>query len=119
MAIVPRGTAYGSRVGLCYWNADEVPDFLLSGYDGNVDLYLGVEMTGVEEGGKAAVRPIEPTFANGVLKLPGETPATLLDASGRVALRLVPGDNGTQTLREGVYYVVRPSAPARKVVINR
>jgi hypothetical protein len=117
--VMPSGSPYGSRIGLCYWNSDSLPDLLISGYDGLVELFYGAEMTGTQEGGRPAVRPVEPTFVNGVLRLPGERPAMLLDAAGRVALRLAPGDNGTQTLREGVYYVVPASGRARKVVVNR
>jgi len=38
----------GSRAGFCDWNNDGVIDFLLSGYDGYIELYLG-EGVGVKE----------------------------------------------------------------------
>jgi Secretion system C-terminal sorting domain/FG-GAP-like repeat len=47
--ILPSGSyAAGSRAGFCDWNNDGALDFLLSGYDGYVDLYLG-EGVGIEE----------------------------------------------------------------------
>jgi len=48
--IKPPGTYYGSRCGFGYWDADTLPDFLLSGYDGTVALFRGAELTGVETG---------------------------------------------------------------------
>ncbi len=40
---------YGSRCGFGDWNNDGTPDFLLSTYEGQVELYLGVEPTGIGE----------------------------------------------------------------------
>lgn len=40
---------YGSRCGFGDWNNDGWPDFLLSGYDGYVQLHLGLPFTAVEE----------------------------------------------------------------------
>lgn len=40
--ILPAGTySAGSRIGFCDWNNDGALDFLLSGYEGYVELYLG------------------------------------------------------------------------------
>jgi hypothetical protein len=47
---------YGSRCGFGYWDADTLPDFLLSAYDGTVALYRGALLTGVEEGKPVPVR---------------------------------------------------------------
>jgi len=50
------GTYYGSRCGFGYWDADTLPDFLLSAYDGTVALYSGALLTGVEERPPTSVR---------------------------------------------------------------
>ncbi len=47
--IQPESVASGSRCGFGYWNSDTLPDFLLSGYNGKVELYLGAEMVGAKE----------------------------------------------------------------------
>ena len=41
---------YGSRCWFGFWDADTVPDILLSAYDGNVELFHGVWPVGVTEG---------------------------------------------------------------------
>ena len=41
---------YGSRCWFGFWDADSVPDILLSAYDGNVELFHGVWPVGVKEG---------------------------------------------------------------------
>ncbi|MFB0508892.1 MAG: T9SS type A sorting domain-containing protein [bacterium] len=47
--IQPSGTyRVGSRCGFCDWNNDGALDFLISGYDGYIEVYLG-EAVGVEE----------------------------------------------------------------------
>lgn len=44
--IQPSGTyAYGSRCGFGDWNNDGAIDFLLSGYDGYIEIYLGNQVT--------------------------------------------------------------------------
>ncbi len=40
---------YGSRCGFGDWNNDSVPDFLMSTYEGQIELYLGLELVGVDE----------------------------------------------------------------------
>ena len=47
---------YGSRCWFGQWDADTVPDLLVSAYDGTVALYRGVFLTGVEEGKQAPAR---------------------------------------------------------------
>ncbi len=50
LPVMSGGTAaYGSRCWFGYWDADTVPDILLSAYDGNVELFLGVLPVSVEE----------------------------------------------------------------------
>jgi hypothetical protein len=44
------GSPYGSRCWFGFWDADSLPDILLSAYDGNVELFHGVLPVGVEEG---------------------------------------------------------------------
>jgi hypothetical protein len=52
--ILPIGTyQVGSRVGFGDWNNDRWPDFLMSGYDGMVQLHLGLPFVGVEESRQA------------------------------------------------------------------
>jgi hypothetical protein len=40
---------YGSRCGFGDWNNDSIPDFLLSTYEGQIELYRGMAPTGIEE----------------------------------------------------------------------
>ncbi len=40
---------YGSRCGFGDWNNDSIPDFLMSTYDGQIELYLGFALTGVND----------------------------------------------------------------------
>lgn len=40
----------GSRCGFGDWNNDALPDFLMSTYEGQLEIYLGWRPTGVEEG---------------------------------------------------------------------
>jgi len=47
--VMSGGTVYGSRCWFGFWDADSVPDILLSAYDGNVELFHGVWPVGVEE----------------------------------------------------------------------
>ncbi len=47
---------YGSRCGFGDWNNDSIPDFLLSTYDGQIELYRGLPMTGIEESPGRLVR---------------------------------------------------------------
>jgi len=88
---------YGSRCGFGFWNGDTVPDFLISGYEGTVALYLGEPMVGVKEEHRLSkpvaisVRPVvgRPPFSIAVLgdKQPGTT-LTIFDAAGRTVQTL-------------------------------
>jgi hypothetical protein len=53
LPVQPGGSPYGSRCWFGYWDADSLPDILLSAYDGNVELSHGVLPVGVEEAGPA------------------------------------------------------------------
>lgn len=48
--VMSGGTVYGARCWFGYWDADSLPDILLSAYDGNVELFRGALPVGVEEG---------------------------------------------------------------------
>lgn len=54
--LAPGTYSSGSRCGFGYWDADTLPDFLLSAYDGTVALYRGGVLTGVEERPSTPVR---------------------------------------------------------------
>jgi hypothetical protein len=116
---------YGSRCGFGDWNEDGTPDFLLSTYEGQVELYLGVEPTGVEETPTSEGRTANvPTVVRNVLSLPpagsGQpaSGACLLDAAGRKAMALLPGANDVSRLEPGVYYL-RSAHSTGKFVLLR
>jgi hypothetical protein len=54
--VQPGGSPYGSRCWFGCWDADSLPDILLSAYDGNVELFRGVSPVDVEEGKSAPRR---------------------------------------------------------------
>ncbi len=95
---------YGSRCGFGDWNNDSVPDFLMSTYEGQIELYLGLAPVGVEE------RPARPISGVRVSPVPGGPPvqfamtltrtATLavLDNSGRVVRTLGTLDPGNSSV---------------------
>lgn len=116
------GYYYGSRCGFGDWNNDGTPDFLLSTYEGQVELYLGIEQTGVAE---LAPRPVERFRASPVpggppvrfsLGLTRRAELAVLDNSGRVVRTLgsfEPGvsevtwdgrDDSGNRLGAGVYF---------------
>jgi YVTN family beta-propeller protein len=76
--------------------------------------------------GRAATRPVMPTFVHGTLELPEQagvpscTPFALLDISGRKAADLSPGPNDIRHLAPGVYFICEARARVvRKVVVTR
>jgi hypothetical protein len=80
---------------------------------------------GVEEGlgPQAARRRPEPTIVRGVLRV-GSRPTAggsrqeLLDAAGRVVMKLLPGSNDVRRLAPGIYFVRHASGIA-KVAVTR
>jgi hypothetical protein len=134
--ILPIGTyQVGSRCGFGDWNNDGWPDMLLSGYDGYVQLHLGLPFSGIEERReRGQFRPERPTVvaAQGrrvVFPLPelaaGEE-VTVTDVSGRVAAVSLVQDGGIVTWDcggvAGVYFLRLSRAPveilARVAVIR-
>jgi hypothetical protein len=89
------GTVYGSRCWFGFWNADSVPDILLSAYDGNVELFRGMWPVGVEEGkrgpGRLALRA-GPNPTTGISLMVCEATASaelvICDDLGRVVRHL-------------------------------
>lgn len=89
------GSYYGSRCGFGYWDADTLPDFLLSAFDGTVALYRGGVLTGVEERPPTSVRlalrakpnPFT-TRANISCESPGSAELIVCDPMGRVVRHL-------------------------------
>jgi hypothetical protein len=86
---------YGSRCWVGQWDADTVPDLLVSAYDGTVALFRGVFLTGVEE--ERSVPPrlalrAGPNPSAGRTTIWCETPASaelvVCDGVGRVVRHL-------------------------------
>jgi len=136
--IQPPGTYYGSRCGFGYWDADTLPDFLLSGYDGTVALFRGAEMTGVEAGRTSGLSALtikaSPNPARGfvAVTLPAAIPTsadnsvTLHDAQGRLVLsqpaNALTVNLNVSALPAGVYvcrYQAGKYTAARQLVISR
>jgi hypothetical protein len=99
--ILPSGTySAGSRAGFCDWNNDGALDFLLSGYEGYVELYLG-EGVGTKEKPGLAI-PTNFTVApnpshssvniNYSLNRAGYVNLIVYDVSGRQMTLLVAGN---------------------------
>jgi photosystem II stability/assembly factor-like uncharacterized protein len=95
---------------------------LYAGTDGGAvyrtELYTGV----AEQPAPGRARPRGcPTLVRATLRLPGNLPAALHDATGRSVMMLAPGENDVRALPAGLYFV-RPLDPgrvaARKVVIQ-
>ncbi|MEO0078846.1 MAG: VCBS repeat-containing protein, partial [candidate division WOR-3 bacterium] len=117
------GSYYGSRCGFGDWNNDGTPDFLISAFDGLVELFLGSPVTGVEENPCSQVsgRQLEPTIVRGTLRLPTSPVtqhASFINAEGRRVISLVPGPNDVSHLAPGVYFV-RHALGVTRVVVAR
>jgi len=115
--VLAPGTYAGSRCGFRYWDADTLPDFLLSAYDGTVALYRGAELTGNEAGQTPAVFRLvlspNPAGRSVTVCLPAAIPLSaspaikVLDVQGRLVLsRLADASTvvlDVSTLPAGVY----------------
>jgi len=116
------GTVTGSRCWFGQWDADTVPDLLVSAYDGNVALFRGVFLTGVEEQGPAPARLAlragpNPTAGRTAIwcEAPGSAELVVCDGVGRVVRHLGVvsgrsvrawdgrGDSGAE-VNSGVYF---------------
>ena len=84
--IVPSGTLAGSRCGFGDWNNDGWPDFLISGYDGLVEIFYGGEFSGVKAPA-CPVRESELAFRVGPNPAQGRTVLSFtLPRAARVSL---------------------------------
>ncbi len=112
---VPKILSLGLRPG-----AEPV---LFAGTDGGAVFRTDI-LTGIrEQPGSVFTKPCGPaTLVHATLRLPGNTPAVLLDATGRKVVDLAPGKNDVRQLGPGVYFI-RPEDETgqpvtRKVVIQ-
>lgn len=138
--IQPSPSPYGARCAFGYWDSDTLPDFLLSGYDGTVDLYLGVPLVGTEE----LASPPSVFHRRAVTPVPGKPPIridfgttfaeaahlTITDIAGRQVrtVTLAPSqrefiwngvnDQGTKAT-SGVYFCRVNSASTQSGKIGR
>jgi hypothetical protein len=144
--VMSGGTVYGARCWFGYWDADSLPDILLSAYDGNVELFHGALPVGVDEANRMPmpfalrVGP-NPTTGRSVtirytLDATGSTLLQVHDLTGRVvrtlcASSMQPGAYGVvwdgrndagAELNSGVYFC-RLNSPGQtasaRVVISR
>lgn len=101
---------YGSRCGFGYWNSDTLPDFLISGYDGTVNLYLGEPFVATEE--PTPTNSLFPQIT--VTPLPGKppiriainrknftSPLTIIDATGKTIRTFALANNQNFVLWDG------------------
>ncbi len=84
----------------------------------------GATPSGVEERPIVSGCGAGQTFCRGILPLPGNADAVLLDISGRRVMSLQPGENDISRLSPGVYFIHAKGEgggmrAARKVVIQR
>ncbi|MEO0080016.1 MAG: hypothetical protein ABIK44_05010, partial [candidate division WOR-3 bacterium] len=99
---------YGARCGFGDWNNDGWPDFLLSGYEGYVQLHLGLPFVGVsEERGSAPDAP-RPTLG----------PKSLLAGADEVFDALGRRISSRQSVRHGIYFVRTGNGQGRLVVVR-
>jgi hypothetical protein len=91
-----------SRCGFCYWDNDSIPDLLISGNGGLVELFLGTDFVGIAESDHNPSPPPQAT-------------SLFLDASGR---RVPAG--ALRRLTPGVYFAELPGGRTfRKLVVPR
>lgn len=108
--IVPSGSPYGSRLGFGDWNNDGWPDFLISGYDGYIELWLGEAPSGTAEKPinllltatlTCAPNPVQdPARIHFSLPTAGDIALRLYDRTGKLITTLAQGHYpaGTTTL---------------------
>ena len=112
---------YGSRCGFGDWNNDSLPDFLISGYEGMIELYLGAHEVAVQESHKPQAAGCNPgaTVVRGSVSV--TAPGVLLDITGQRRATLQPGRNELEYLPAGVY-IVQPEhggrAGSRRIVLS-
>jgi hypothetical protein len=89
------GTSAGSRCWFGFWDSDTVPDILLSAFDGNLELFRGVFLTGVEERTSTPVRLAlrvgpNPTAGRSMIscEAPARSELVVCDNLGRVVRHL-------------------------------
>lgn len=127
------------RINFTDWDGDGDLDMITCDYYGSVFLRRNITPAGIEEttNGERGTIDVGATLVRGVLRLPRDMTEmsvisdrvpgfTLLDASGRNVLDLLPGANDVSALSPGVYFVypatgVTRDAPsvATRVVLVR
>ncbi|MBM3315275.1 VCBS repeat-containing protein, partial [candidate division WOR-3 bacterium] len=133
--IQPIGTyQVGSRCGFGDWNNDGWPDFLMSGYEGMVQLHLGLPFVGVEEGSRhEPALPAQSVVASAsrpaVVRVPalvGGQRVVVADAAGRPAAEFGTAPDGRVVwecggVAPGVYFcrLTGPTRPLARIVVAR
>lgn len=113
------------RVNFCDWDGDGDRDMVTCDYYGGVFLRRNMS-AGVEERltPQASRTTPEASIVRGVLRLAGSSsssPSRLVDAAGRGAMKLRPGENDVSHLAPGIYYLCDCAAPSpvRRIVLAR
>lgn len=128
---------YGSRCGFGDWNDDSLPDFLISGYEGMVELYRGAPFVGARE---SRVQPVAvslsvtPTLGRARFRMASTRPGRVViaDGLGRTVAELGEvGPGRTLTwdgrdcrgeVRSGVYFCrlnTGTGVVTRRIVVSR
>jgi hypothetical protein len=95
LPVMSGGSVYGARCWFGYWDADSLPDILLSAYDGNVELFRGALPVGVDEA-KLTALPLalragpNPTTGRSTIwcEAPASAELVVCDNLGRVVRHL-------------------------------